>query len=568
VAKAGSVYPQVTVRAAALATGRVVAGRPGLTVRSALARLDAAGALALALGRARVARRTELERARRWGLDQLAAGDLAWSGVPAVAGAAPEARLRRVMAQGAPMVLLTERGREAAIAERERVRVAPVEGSLARRLEAAADSHAEARLWLLRAASKAGESLGAPVYLVGGSVRDLLLGRRSPDIDLAVEGDALRFAARLADEAGGQLVRHPAFGTASIEHARSMGGVPLGRIDIAAARRERYEVPGQLPRVTPASMEDDLGRRDLTINAMAVSLSPACFGRLIDPYRGQVDLARRRLRPLHPLSFVEDPTRIFRAARYGARLGLRLSEDGRRALAAALRAADLTGGFPALAGQRLAAELRLVADEARGWQAFDRLARWGALRLWDPGFRAVRATRARLRAAARLDAWSRRAGLGLHRGELAILTMLIDQAPDAVGRCLARLAVTGAPRRSLAEALARARATALTLASPGLRPSEVARQLRGRAVAAALGAWLVGGPRARRRVEWFLASGQAVRPSLRGGDLLALGVPKGPAVAAVLGALRDARLDGRLRSGAGERALVRAWLAGEKGNPT
>jgi tRNA nucleotidyltransferase (CCA-adding enzyme) len=567
VAKAGSAYPQVTVRAAALATGRVIAARPGLTVQVALARLDAAGAQALALGRGRVARRTELERARRWGLDRLAAGDLAWGGVPAVAGAAPESRLRRVMARGAPIVLLTERRRAAAIAERERVRVAPVEGSLARRLEATADAQAEARLWLLRTASKAGESLGSPAYLVGGSVRDLLLGRASPDLDLAVEGDALRFAARLADEVGGRLVRHPAFGTASIEEARSMGGAPLGRIDIAATRRERYEAPGQLPRVSPASMDDDLGRRDLTINAMAVCLSPACFGRLVDPHGGQADLARRRLRPLHPLSFVEDPTRIFRAARYGARLRLRLSEDGRRALTAALRAADLTGGFPALTGPRLAAELYLVAEETSGWQAFDRLARWGALRLWDPVLCGPRATRA-LRAAAGLDAWSRRAGVRLDRGELVLLAMLVDQAPDAVGRCLARLGVTGAPRTALAEAVAGARAMASALAPRGLRPSEVARQLRRRPAAAALGAWLVGGRRARRRVERFMAGGQAVQASLRGGDLVALGVPEGPDVGTVLEALCDARLDGRLCSSADERALVRAWLAGEKGDPT
>jgi tRNA nucleotidyltransferase (CCA-adding enzyme) len=569
VAKAGAVYPQVVASAAGLGAGRVIRARPGLPVGAALATLEAGGARALALGRGRVARRTDLERAARWGLDRMTAGALAWSGVPAVPGRSPEARARRLLARGAPMVLLIERGRAAAVAERPGAPVPAVAGSLARRLEAAADAHAEARLWLLRAAGKAGESLGAPVHLVGGGVRDLLLGRPNADIDLAVEGDGVRFAARLADEVGGRLVLHPAFGTASIDDARSIGGVPLGRIDIAATRRERYEAPGQLPRISPAGIEEDLGRRDFTVNAMAVCLGPASFGRLLDPHGGQADLARRRLRPLHPLSFVEDPTRIFRAARYAARLGLWLSGDARRALAAARLSAHLTGGFPALAGQRLTAELALIAAEASGWRALDRLGRWGALGLWDPRLGvAGGAVAARLRAAARLDGWSRRTGLGLDRAELALLAALLGQDPDTVDRCLARLAVTGARRAALREAVSGARATARALSAPGLRPSEAVGRLRGRPAAAAFGSWLAGGRRARRRVEWLLTGGQAVRPSLRGGDLVALGVPEGPDVAAVLAALRDARLDGRLRSDAGERAFVRAWLRGEKGVPT
>jgi tRNA nucleotidyltransferase (CCA-adding enzyme) len=221
---------------------------------------------------------------------------------------------------------------------------------------------------------KTAESLGMAVHLVGGAVRDLLLGRASPDLDLVVEGDGIAFAARLAEEVGGRLVSHPAFGTASIEGARALEVTALGRIDVASARRERYEAPGQLPRVEPASIAEDLRRRDFSVNAMAVALAPARFGRLSDPFGGQGDLRRRWLRPLHPLSFVEDPTRIFRAARYGARLGFRLPGAGRQALATALRASALSRGFPALSGARLAAELRLIAGEETGWLALERLA--------------------------------------------------------------------------------------------------------------------------------------------------------------------------------------------------
>lgn len=559
------------MRASALVTGHVVRGRPDLPARRALELMEAAGAVALAVGRGGVVRRVEAERVVRWGLDRLPAGHLMWSGVAAVASTAPESTARRLLALGAPMVLVTESGRPAGLVERERVRSAPVESSLGRRLEAADDPATEARLWLLRAAGKTAESVGESVHLVGGAVRDLLVGRSSPDIDLAVEGDGIRFARRLSDEVGGHLVDHPAFGTASIEGARSPGGTPLGRIDVASTRRERYEAPGQLPRVRPAGIEADLARRDFSVNAMALALAPGTFGRLLDPHGGQADLRRRRLRPLHPLSFIEDPTRIFRAARYGTRLGLRLDGSGHRALAAALCAAELTVGFPALSGPRLAAEVRLLAGESSSWAALERLARWQALRLWDREVRATTRTGARLRAARRLQAWGRRRGYRLDGFELVLVGVLVDQDPHVARRCLTRLGLTGAPLAALAGAVGGGPATAQALAARGLPASAVAARLRGLPEPVLLGAWLLGGPRVRQRVQWFLAGGRDVRARLDGEKLLALGIRAGPDMATVLAALRDGRLDGRLRSTAQERALVRALVrarpAGEKGDP-
>jgi len=210
----------------------------------------------------------------------------------------------------------------------------------------------------LRAA--AGE---APVYLVGGSVRDALLGLPSANLDLAVEGDGIELAKRL----GGELIRtHPQFGTAVIE----IDGLV---IDVATARTESYPAPGALPEVEPASIEDDLARRDFTINAMAVPLSgePA----LIDPHGGLADLEQGLLRVLHDRSFVDDPTRALRAARYAARLGLRL-ESGTEQL---LRAADLsTAGSYRLDRELARLDAELTAPRARElleeWELADAVA--------------------------------------------------------------------------------------------------------------------------------------------------------------------------------------------------
>src|SRR5947208_468905 len=143
--------------------------------------------------------------------------------------------------------------------------------------------------------------------------REAPVSRR--DLDLVVEGDGPAVARRLAQELGGTLREHERFLTASVETPGA------GRIDVATARTERYETRGALPRVMPAAIEEDLRRRDFSVNAMAIELASGAWG-LLDPFGGREDLARRRLRVLHPLAYVEDPTRLFRAARHGARLGL------------------------------------------------------------------------------------------------------------------------------------------------------------------------------------------------------------------------------------------------------
>jgi tRNA nucleotidyltransferase (CCA-adding enzyme) len=204
---------------------------------------------------------------------------------------------------------------------------------------------------------------GAPAYLVGGAVRDLLLGAgERTDIDVVVEGDVDAMAQRL----GGQTRSHARFGTATV----TAGSVTA---DLATARTETYARPGALPDVRPASLADDLARRDFSVNAMAVPLQGE--PRLIDPHGGEADLAARRLRVLHDRSFADDPTRAIRAARYATRLGFELDPHTEELA----RGADLG----TVSEDRREAELHRLASEDSPRRGFELLDDWGLVALHE-----------------------------------------------------------------------------------------------------------------------------------------------------------------------------------------
>jgi tRNA nucleotidyltransferase (CCA-adding enzyme) len=163
----------------------------------------------------------------------------------------------------------------------------------------------------------------APAWLVGGAVRDLLLGAPAIDLDVAIEGDAREVARELAERLGGESVEHERFGTATVRAGELT-------VDLASTRRESYAEPGALPEVEPASLDEDLARRDFTVNAMAASLDRARLGELRDPHGGRDDLDAGVIRILHPGSFIDDPTRLLRAIRYEARFGFRMDPETER----------------------------------------------------------------------------------------------------------------------------------------------------------------------------------------------------------------------------------------------
>jgi tRNA nucleotidyltransferase (CCA-adding enzyme) len=328
------------------------------------------------------------------------------------------------------------------------------------------------------------EAATDPVYLVGGAVRDLLLGHGRSDLDLVVVGDA----AALARTLGAEALEHERFATAKV---RLDGHV----VDIASARTESYPVPGALPEVTPATgIEADLARRDFTVNAMAF---PLAGDALIDPFGGRADLDAGLLRVLHPRSFADDPTRALRAARYAARFGFDL-EGGTEEL---LRGADLA----TVSAERRQAELLRLAAADEAPRGFGLLAEWGLVELRPGG----------LELAARV-------------GELLASPPWVDAAPRDRAVLAAALGPPGGE-------------VALSGTAPAL-PSQAVELARGLdpvelVLARAIGAeWLD-----RHMGEW-----RAISLEIDGADLIEAGIPEGPAIGRGLGAALHRKLDGEI----------------------
>ncbi len=369
---------------------------------------------------------------------------------------------------------------------------------------------------------------GAKLFLVGGSVRDALLGASLSDLDLAVEGvSASELVEALRGETDGRRVAHDTFGTASFTVT---GGL---RVDIATAREERYDAPGALPTVERSDVRRDLARRDFTVNALAVQLVPGPAV-LLDPFGGLDDLASGALRTLHPLSFAEDPTRIVRGARLAARLGLRFTPETVQQAQRALEA----GHARSVSAERLRNELRLTLRDAEPRRALEVLDELGALTsMYALAFDAE--------LLGGLDA-VRRAGREVPATAylLACLIPLSDEATDSVVR---RFHLPG--RRGLVAAHLRS-----LLA--GSEPKDEVLAGLGRAGRAVLEA--AGEPHATRVRAFESLSG---RRRLRGRDLLELGLAPGPLVGRILDDVAKARRSGDVNGFDEERALAAQLVA-------
>jgi len=355
------------------------------------------------------------------------------------------------------------------------------------------------------------------VYLVGGAVRDLLLGTSSPDLDLAVEGDPAVLARRI----GGEVRFHDRFGTATV----TLGGHTY---DIARARRETYAAPGALPDVEPAGLGEDLGRRDFTVNAVAIKLGGADAGTLLAVPSALDDLGARQLRVLHDRSFIDDPTRLLRLARYAGRLGFEVEPH----TLALVRAALAGRALDTVSGPRIGAELRLLAREGDPLPALGATGTLGIGDAIEPGFGLGDEDLAR-RSLELLPADGRR--------DLLALALTARTVPaDRLGPLLERLAFEASDRDAITAAATRADEVADGLGAAS-RPSALASAVSGSgpelvALAGALG------PADPAR-EW-LERLRHVKLEIDGADLLAAGVPEGPAIGRGLRAALAAKLDG------------------------
>lgn len=237
-------------------------------------------------------------------------------------------------------------------------------------------------LKLFRQIGKTAQENECRVFVVGGVIRDLYLGRENFDFDIVVEGDGIGLSKILAAKFKAKLVDHEKFATAVLF-------MPNGiKIDIATARKEIYEHPGALPKVTPGSIEDDLLRRDFSINAMAVSLNPEDFGELIDFSDGLSDLKKKVIRVLHDLSFVDDPTRILRAIRFEQRLRFKIEDHSLKLINEALK----HRAFETIKPPRIWHELILILYEKGPKKYFIRISKICGLKFIHPKLRLNRDT--------------------------------------------------------------------------------------------------------------------------------------------------------------------------------
>ena len=396
----------------------------------------------------------------------------------------------------------------------------------------------EGRKEVFRSLAELGGELGFSVYLVGGSVRDALLGTQVLDLDFSVVGDGIAIGKRLAEQSGGKLTLHPNFGTATVV-------TPGCRVDLVTARREQYPAAGQLPHVTPGSIDDDLQRRDFTINAMAVRVWPE-GGELHDPLGGARDLEAGVVRVLHRQSFVDDPTRMFRAVRYEQRLGFRIDDETQSALSSAVS----MGLMDSVSGDRWMHEVAKILDEPEPGRALLRAADLGLMSGLHPSL----AKDGGIRALAQC-------------GEVPLdpdewLAALFSPLTQAEGHAVSlRLRLSG-PRAALARDTIEVRDIEDAAGELADQPSDLCRILEPfvpQAIAARTR--LTGDPTARRALSRYLNELRFVRSCLTGDDLLEMGAPQGPLVGEILTQLRDARLDGWLSDGEDERALARSLLA-------
>lgn len=376
------------------------------------------------------------------------------------------------------------------------------------------------------------------LYLVGGAVRDLMLDRSGIDLDLAMETETATVAEELASRLGARLVTHERFGTATVK-------TKAWAIDIARTRSETYATPGALPEVAPAPLLEDLQRRDFSINAMALRLTPSP-GELIDPFGGASDIEARLLRVLHEGSFRDDATRLLRAMRYAARLNFNLEAQTAEWLARDRYYVE------SISAARLRRELGLIFEEPMGPRACLLADENGILGAVHP--------------ALRMDddlavGWAD-ALLGPHHSPLDELGFCLTATPSSGGTVdslSSRLHLAGRLEHALRD-FVRLRGQFDTLASLRRKPFEAVELLEGKSHAAIWALSIADTRSGGQTCALYLQEWRKVRPRLNGDDLQELGVQRGKAVGDVLRMLRKARLEGLAPTREDEIALVRNGL--------
>lgn len=402
----------------------------------------------------------------------------------------------------------------------------------------------EPQQWqLILTAGKLAVSRQMPIYLVGGGVRDLMLGLPLTDVDIVVVGDAILLAEQVARRSGGRVHTHDRFGTAKWLPDNGAS------VDFITARREHYPAPAALPEVSAGNIGDDLRRRDFTINTLAIRVDGSRLGELIDIFRGEADLAQRQVRVLHQKSFIDDPTRIFRAVRYEQRLGFEIEPHTLQLLHEGISTIQL------LTPARVRHELEHVLAESQRSRMLARLEQLGVLAALHPQLCWHQQTALHFE---RLAQWLLEAPWACSDVEALYWLLWLGSRPRDVQCALVdRLNLSGKVQRSLRHYFELQHI--LPTIAPDAPPSTVERQLRPFSpdVTALTAARIrYHETHIANWIDRYMLAWRTTRTALSGRDLIAAGLSPGPQFQQILDELRAGRLDGVLKTVADERRLL------------
>ena len=377
------------------------------------------------------------------------------------------------------------------------------------------------------------------VYLVGGPVRDVILGQDINDLDFGIEGDALSFSRVIARELDGEVIDHPQFMTTSVI-------APDIKIDLATSRKETYAGNGILPQVVPGSVSDDLARRDFSINAMAIPLWQE-HPKLLDPYGGLIDLNARLIRVLHGKSFNEDPTRLFRAIKYESRLGFSIATDSLSMMFSAVENEVMS----MVSGARIRRELELIFSEPTALAIISRSQALGLIK-------AVHKTW--MNAPFRFEKLEELKDK-LHHDPMSGLVAICWDLPNTDAELLITRLSMSRIWADVVRDTVRLRSLESKLSSERMPPSLIYALLDSISYSVLqTGKILTDNPVFLSRLALFTDTLMSVSPFLSGDDLLSLGVPEGPIIGNILGLLREQKLDGKITTEIDERKFVSSYL--------
>jgi tRNA nucleotidyltransferase (CCA-adding enzyme) len=404
---------------------------------------------------------------------------------------------------------------------------------------------------LLQGLGEVGEELGLRVYAVGGFVRDLMLRRENYDIDVVVEGDGVHFAQVVGARSRCRVKVHKKMKTAALFF-------PAGyKIDVASARMEYYERPAALPTVELSSIKMDLFRRDFTINTLAIDVQPRAFGRLLDFFGGQRDLKEGVIRVLHNLSFVEDPSRIFRAIRFEQRFGFHIGKHTQNLMKSAI-----SKGFLArLSGTRLFSELEIILREKNPLPILERMAEFGLLTFFHPRLGYDAQTKALLARVYEVVNWFDLLFIeGSYLKWMVYLLGLADQLRlKGLEEMIERLSLPPRYGKRLLEGRREGVRVLQRARRRTMGPKEIYTLFRPLSVETLLYIMAKTDEEGvKKAISLFFTKLNTVKVSLRGKDLQQLGIKPGPLYREILDSLLLARLEGKVQTKGDEMRYVKA----------